>query len=277
MRKAITKTFLVAALVMMAVAIPAAAQIGVFNAGTLNNIACNYSGTIGQDTTTGDLYGCGDNHVFSGGGPATTQTYTHKTIDTATNTFKSNGSTVGSVSGVIGTYQGTTATPITTGNFTVLAGPAISLSAGTANVAGKTVVIEGYGVYTTGAASLLNIEISLCTVSGCGSGTVLSPAGCLVTSTNQANVLANGQFRFRCLMTTATTGATGTVMAKSIDDFQLGSATTAALSEFGDTATAVSAAVDLTVAEFVTPQFKFTSSNAGNSATLLNMTVLLLG
>lgn len=175
---------------------------------------------------------------------------------------------------IIGIYQGTTATAITTGNFTPLLGPTTQkIRAGTANTAGRLVTVRYGGVYTTGAASLLNTEVSLCTVALCASGTVVSPVGCVVTTTNQANVLANGQFYAECYFITATTGSAATLMAKSSGQYQLGSAVTAALSPFGDLATALSTAVDLTVDEFVQPQFKFTTSNAGNSATLQFMTI----
>jgi hypothetical protein len=62
-------------------------------------------------------------------------------------------------------------------------------------------------------------------------------------------------------------------MAKSHGWFNLGATTASAMSSFMDTATAVSAAVDLTQDEYVVPQFKFTTSNAGNAATLQQMTI----
>lgn len=172
----------------------------------------------------------------------------------------------------LGVFQGGASTSITTANFTALTGPTTTIQQGELNVLNRHFRIRGRGRYTTAAASLLNTDIALCTVSGCGSGTVFSPAGCVVTSTNQANVLANGQFRFECEFTVSATGATGTVMAKASSSFQLGAATTAALSEFQDTATAVSATFDLTLAYFVQPRFKFTTSNAGNAAAVDQVT-----
>ncbi len=175
-----------------------------------------------------------------------------------------------------GTYQGTTSVPITTTSFTALAAAAadIAVPAGTVGKAGKRLRIHADGVYTTGAASLLNAEVMLCTVSGCASGTVVAPAGCAITSTNQANVLANGQFSLDCTLTsTATVGAAGTFMAKGNFGVQLGTATTAAISPFLDTAVAASAAVDETVQEFVNVAFKFSTSNAGNAAVLHSYSV----
>lgn len=169
----------------------------------------------------------------------------------------------------LGAYQGTTSVPITTTNFTPLIAAAsdIKIPANLANINPRKIRAHCSGVYTNAAASLLNAEISLCTVSGCGSGTVVAPAGCAVVTTNQANNLTNGQWSIDCtLTTTSTTGSAGTFMAKSTVCANLGAATSAAQSCFNDTVTAVSAAVDETVDEFINPQFKFSTSNAGNSA-----------
>lgn len=268
------KSRLLALVAMAMLAIPAAAQFGTVSQVPLNGTACQFAPTLGFDLSTGDVTGCGNDRIWHIPGAASTVTLTNKTFDTASNTFKSNGTTIVSVTGLIGVYQGTTSTGITTGNFTALTGPTTQkIAAASANTANKVVTVRYGGVYTNAAASLLNTEVSLCTVAGCGSGTVLSPAGCVVTTTNQANNLTNGQFNATCTFIVASTGASGTLMAKSQGAFNLGSATSAVLSAFGDTATAVSAAVDLTVDEFVQPQFKFTTGNAGNSATLQYMTV----
>jgi hypothetical protein len=173
-----------------------------------------------------------------------------------------------------GTYQGTTAVTITTTSYTALIAAAsdIPLRANTMGVPGKHVHIRGSGVYTNAAASLLNGEVMLCTVSGCGSGTVV--AYCPVTTTNQANDLTNGQFTFDCvLIATSTVGSSGTLMAKATMGANLGSATTAALSYFADTATAAGSAVDETSTEYVNLGWKFSTSNSGNSVTLQELTV----
>jgi hypothetical protein len=184
---------------------------------------------------------------------------------------------LGAPSQTLGTYQGTASVGITDTSFHALVAASSDIqlpggttggTAGTISKAGKLVRIHADGVYTNAAASLLNVEAMLCQVSGCASGTVVAPAGCTVTTTNQANNLTNGQWTLDCTLTTATTGAAGTVMAKSTLCANLGAATSAALSCFADTATAVSAAIDLTVPEFINVAFKFSTSNGGNSATL---------
>jgi len=176
----------------------------------------------------------------------------------------------------LGSYQGTTSVPITDTAFHALiaASSDIPIPANVTNISARKIRIHGSGVYTNAAASLLNAEVMLCTVSGCGSGTVVAPAGCAVVTTNQANNLTNGQFSIDCtLTTTSTTGSSGTFMAKALVCANLGAATSAAQSCFQDNVVAVSAAVDQTVQEFVNIAFKFSTSNAGNSAILLEADV----
>ena len=179
----------------------------------------------------------------------------------------------------LGVYQGTTSVGITDNAFhpLVAASSDIQLPANYANINPRKLRIKGSGVYTNAAASLLNVEVMLCQVSGCGSGTIVAPAGCAVVTTNQANNLTNGQFNIDCtLTTTSTTGSSGTFIAKSTVCANLGAATSAVLSCFADTSTAASAAVDETVAQFLNIAFKFTTSNAGNSAILHEYNVEVL-
>jgi hypothetical protein len=181
--------------------------------------------------------------------------------------------------GAVGAYQGVASVSIIDTAFHALiaAGSDVLIPANFLNAAGKKVRVHGSGVYTTGAASLLNARVDLCTISGCATGTDFAAAGCAVVTTNQANVLSNGQFSIDCAFTTTSTlGASGTLMAKALVCAQLGSATSAVQSCFQDTVLAVSAAVDETVNEFVNISFKFSTSNAANTAILNEMTVELV-
>lgn len=191
--------------------------------------------------------------------------------------YAGNGSTfLGGLASVPGVYQGVTSVPITDTAFHALIAAAadIPLQAASQGVPGKTFRIHADGVYTNAAASLLNAEVMLCQTSGCASGTVVAPAGCAITTTNQANNLTNGQFSLDCtLIASATVGASGTFMAKGQVCANLGTATSAVSSCFNDTATAVSAAVDETKQEFINVAFKFSTSNAGNTATVNAVTV----
>lgn len=189
--------------------------------------------------------------------------------------FNTAGYTNGTNNKVMALCTASTATTLTLQGATIAetaastASPDIPLLASSLGIPGKRVHIHADGVYNAAAASLLNAQVMLCQVSGCGSGTIVTPAGCTVTTTNQANVLANGQFTLDCTLTaTPTVGASGTFWAKSMGCAQLGTAATAALSCFADTSVAASAAVDETKNQFVNIGFKFTTGNAGNTATL---------
>lgn len=177
--------------------------------------------------------------------------------------------------GTIGSSETETAVSITDGNFKAV-GTGATLPAGVLNTVGKTLTVEAYGVYTNAAASLLNANVSFCSIAGCATGTVFAPAGCTVVTTNQANNLTAGQWHLHCTLITHATGATGTLNAKSTLCANLGATTAAIVSCFDDTSTAVSTTADLTAAWFVTPLFKFTTANAGNTATAQTLTTTLL-
>lgn len=194
--------------------------------------------------------------------------------------FNTAGFTNGANNKVMALCTASTATTLTLQGATIAetatatAAPDIPLLANSLGIPGKRVHIHADGVYTTAAASLLNVQLMLCQISGCGSGTIVTPAGCTVTTTNQANVLAAGQWNLDCsLIATPTVGASGTFWAKSMACVQLGAATTAALSCFADVVVAASAAVDETKNQFANIAFKFTTSNAGNTATLQSYSV----
>jgi hypothetical protein len=180
--------------------------------------------------------------------------------------------TAGPSTPLLCSYEGTTSVPITTGSTDTAIGPSCLIPAGYANQANKTLVVKGFGNYTTGASSALALKVALCTVSGCGSGTVVKPTGCVITSGAQTNAIT-GQFDFECDLVTAATGASGTLMAKSADDFQIGASNAAGLTRYGDAATAVSAAVNLTTAEYVQVFFSFSASNGSDAAVLNLLTV----
>lgn len=248
------------------------------NAGTFANIGVNATGitdtafhaAIAPFTITSVAAGGIYTGTITGGG---SNAYVGQYFNTAGFTNTTNNK-------VLALCTASTATTLTLAGATVAetatatAATDIPLQAATVGVPGKVIRIHGAGVYTNAAASLLNAEVMLCQVSGCGSGTVVAPAGCAVVTTNQANNLTNGQFHIDCTLTaTATVGASGTFWANGTVCANLGAATSAIVSCFDDTAVAASAAVDETKNEFVNIGFKFTTSNAGNSVTLQNLTV----
>lgn len=176
---------------------------------------------------------------------------------------------------VLGRKQTASSTSITNNTATALSGVEVLVPAGLVNTAGKNLHVKVRGIYTNAAATTLKADVRLCTVSGCATGTVVAPAGCSIVSASQANNLTNGQFEADCELTTVTTGASGTFMAKGKAGYNIGANTAVALTEYADTATAVSAAVDLTVAEYINIFWTFGTGNAGNSVTPMSVNVEL--
>jgi hypothetical protein len=174
------------------------------------------------------------------------------------------------------TKIGFTALSIGNNTATALTNAACTLPAGILNTAGRHLRLRIEGEYTNAAATTLNADIRLCTVSGCASGTVVTPAGCDVVSASQANNVTDGQWIVTCDLVTVGTGASGTLNAKAVSCYNIGANTAAVLSCYADTATAVSAAVDLTVAEYLTVFWTFGTGNASNFAEINHMSVELM-
>lgn len=139
----------------------------------------------------------------------------------------------------------------------------LSLTAGYLNSLGRPFDFFGAGVYTTQTAQTptLEFKIKLCTVSGCGSGTVVT----LVDITSGATTAAssNISWNLRTLGTTAATGATGNLELHGDAHLDLGSALSTASTVYNDTNTAVSSNIDLTAALFVDFTVKFSTNAAG--------------
>jgi hypothetical protein len=142
-------------------------------------------------------------------------------------------------------------------NLMTLAIPAQGL-----NTVGKTIRVLGYGTYTTGAsgAGTMTFKIKACTVSGCGSGTVVTLQTYGPTAAQTASA-TNMPWNVKMDCSTVTTGATGTIMCNGWMNTTLGTTATAAgapyLAQITGTAT-----VDLTVAE----NFQVTIADSGASA-----------
>ena len=126
------------------------------------------------------------------------------------------------------------------------------------------------GIYTTPAANLSTLEFKskLCTVSGCGSGTV-QPLIDITSTANPGTVTNNPWY----LEFWATPGNNDTGTAAQFESHgtlkvDLGAATTTALSEFGDQNIAVTTpAIDASQQLFLLTTVAFSSASASNSAT----------
>jgi len=139
----------------------------------------------------------------------------------------------------------------------------LSLGAGYFNSSKQPFLFDGAGVYSTQAAQTptITLKIKLCTVSGCGSGTVVTLISIVSTATVAA--VTNNNWNLAILGYTATTGATGNLEIHGPLAVDLGALTTTADSIFVDTNTAVSSNIDLTAALFV----DFTIAFSTNAAT----------
>lgn len=139
----------------------------------------------------------------------------------------------------------------------------LSLGAGYFNSSKQPFLFDGAGVYTTQTAQTptVTLKVKLCTVSGCGSGTVVTLISIVSTATVAA--VTNNNWNLAVLGYTATTGATGNLEIHGPLAVDLGALTTTADSLFVDTNTAVSSNIDLTAALFV----DFTVAFSTNAAT----------
>lgn len=139
----------------------------------------------------------------------------------------------------------------------------LSLSAGYLNSLGRPFDFFGAGVYTTQAAQTptLTFKIKLCTVSGCGSGTVVTLVSITTGATTAAST--NISWNVRALAVTAATGASGNLEIHGPASVDLGSALSTAATVYNDTNTAVSSNINLAAALFA----DFTVAFSTNAAT----------
>lgn len=145
----------------------------------------------------------------------------------------------------------------------------LTLGAGYFNSSKQPFQFFGAGVYTTQTLQTptATFKAKLCTVSGCGSGTVVTLASIVTTATLAGNTNNNWSLSF--LGITATTGATGNLEVHGPLTIDLGATTATADSIFSDTNTAVSSNIDLTAALFVdfTVTFSTQPTTPFNAAT----------
>lgn len=142
----------------------------------------------------------------------------------------------------------------------------LSLGAGYLNLATRPFSIEAAGNYTTTAASApaLNFEVQLCTISLCGSGTVVDLID-ITTTTLSATALSNATWTISATCVINATGATGNLVCKGSPGLTLdtGASIVTPDSTFADTNSVVSGNIDLTAALFL--RFTVAQSVAGAS------------
>lgn len=188
-------------------------------------------------------------------------------FDTTTNTpnFNANAGTTSSFSG---SWSCLNVTPVTVNTATTNDQNlmACTIPAGTLNKVLRGLRIYAAGVYSTAATSTaqMTMKAKVCTVSGCGSGTVL--AVCNIQTIALASItVTNNTWTYECLPVTQTAGASAAFERSGKFSIDLGSLTTAADSIFIDpNATGTLGTIDETAQLFlqITAAFSGTTSTS---------------
>lgn len=144
----------------------------------------------------------------------------------------------------------------------------LSLPAGflnTSAASGGAYTYNGSGIYTAAALQTptLTWTLNLCTVSGCGSGTVRALA---VIVTPSVVTATNNTWNIRLAIANTATGATGTVITHGTAIVELTLASDLGTAS-SDSNTASSGSIDLTAALFLQLTITTSTGNAGNSIT----------
>jgi len=144
----------------------------------------------------------------------------------------------------------------------------IALSAGVLNTLKAANIFHGSGRFTIAVAQTptLTFKAKLCTVSGCGSGTVVT----LATITSGATVAATSNgWNLQLMVGTSAIGATGNLWVHGAPGLtvDIGALPGSAATPYTDLNTAVSANIDLTAALFVDFTAATSTGNAGNLIT----------
>jgi hypothetical protein len=139
------------------------------------------------------------------------------------------------------------------------------LPAGFFNTLGKSQRIWSAGVYSTPVASTatLTFKLKLCTVSGCGSGTVITLAS-WTTSANPGSVTTN-PWNTDLTVITQTAGSSGALESHGNLVIDLGATAGLADSIFSDTNTATVGTIDLSNLLFLQQTVSFSAASASNT------------
>jgi len=145
----------------------------------------------------------------------------------------------------------------------------VALTAGALNTVLAANLIHGSGRFTTAALQTptLTFKALLCTVSGCGSGTVVT----LATITSDATLASstNQGWNLQLMAGTSASGATGNLWVHGAPGLtvDIGALPGNAATPYTDTNTAVSSNIDLTAALFVDFTVATSTGSTGNSIT----------
>jgi len=146
----------------------------------------------------------------------------------------------------------------------------LSIPAGCLNTLSQPFEINGGGIYSSTAASspVLTFKIKLCTISGCGSGTVVT-LGSWITPALNTTAITNATYNISTTAVTSATGATGTLALKGNLTLDTGALVSTPDVVIADSNIAVSGTIDLTAALFI--DFTVAQSVAGASNSYTQM------
>ncbi len=134
--------------------------------------------------------------------------------------------------------------------------------------AGKTIKLEGRGVFTTAATDTIILTVDVCTVSGCASGTVVNLA---TTSAVTPGLVTNQGWLLDENTNVFTSSATGTHDTEGYGAFQ----TAALVITFDPTPNTSTATFDDTVQQFLSVSAKFSTASATDTITLRSLRVTI--
>ena len=171
---------------------------------------------------------------------------------------------------VSGNWNCTNVTPVTV-NANVATDQNLmtcTIPAGTLNSVGKTLRIYTAGLYSTPAASTsaVTLTATLCTVSGCGAGTVITPIS--IASAALGGITAtNDPFNLAANSTTQTAGASSAYEAHGNLTIDISALASAAEAVYEDNNTATVGTIDSTAQLFLQITIAFSNASGSNSAT----------
>jgi hypothetical protein len=143
------------------------------------------------------------------------------------------------------------------------------------NAPGRTLQYFGAGTYSLGTSSTVTLKLKLCSVAGCGSGTVVTLASWTTASQSTTSVTLAYNLSASCV--TVTLGSSGTAECHGTLQFDSGATLAAATSSFNDSNTAVISGLPLAGQWFLQSTLAFNTSNASNTSTLRLQTVDIWG
>jgi hypothetical protein len=154
---------------------------------------------------------------------------------------------------------------------------AFTIPANTLNIALRNLRLSGAGVYSTAAAStaVLTFKVKLCTVSGCGSGTVVTLAS-WATAALPTVTAASFPFNINLNATTQTAGSSSAYEAHGNLVIDANTTLGAADSTYADENTATQGTIDSTGTIYLQVTVAASAASTSNSFTQRQMTLEVL-